>query len=359
MHALSVKNKLSFINGECRKPPPNSPLCRQWERCDDMVTSWILNSLSKEIADSVEYVCDSLELWSELSDRYDQTNGAKLYQIQQEINDLSQGTLDVTGYYTKLKKLWEELNNLIFKHDCTRVCTCGAKDFMLKAEQDRRLIQFLMGLNEIYTVIRGSILMMNPLPSIGQAFALLVQEEKQREIKPHQQFFGESTSLNASISGVTQFKTNYATTHPSHSANTFPGCFVIFVRSLVTPRRGAINSMVIHKNNFHRFKTTTTNQHKVTILSHMDTTLTGFSNYKGKAVAANAAHNVTSELGQGSVMSHKEASNFGLSKEQYGQIASLLTQFQMNNAENNLDNVNHTQLPSGAAHFAGILACNS
>ena len=50
-----------------------------------------------------------------MEDRYDQTNGAKLYQIQREINELSQGTLDVTAYYTKMKKLWEELSTLHIK----------------------------------------------------------------------------------------------------------------------------------------------------------------------------------------------------------------------------------------------------
>ncbi|XP_015078809.1 uncharacterized protein LOC107022728 [Solanum pennellii] len=191
----AVKNKLGFINGECLKPSSTSLNYRQWERCDAMDTSWILNSLSKDIADSVEYVFDSLELWNELKDRYDQTNGAKLYQIQKEINDLSQGSLDITSYYTKMKKLWEELNNLCVKNQCSCLCTCGAKDTMYKAEQDRRLIQFLMGLNEAYTIIRGSILMMKPLPSMGQAFALLIQEEKQREFKPNSQLFADSPSM--------------------------------------------------------------------------------------------------------------------------------------------------------------------
>lgn len=68
-----------------------------------MVTSWILNSLSKEISDSMEYVNELIELWRELEDRYDQTNGAKLYKIQKEINDLTQGNLDITAYYTKMK----------------------------------------------------------------------------------------------------------------------------------------------------------------------------------------------------------------------------------------------------------------
>ncbi|KAL3334429.1 hypothetical protein AABB24_030926 [Solanum stoloniferum] len=79
LRSLSVKNKLVFVNGEYKRPDSQVPLeLRQWERCDDMVTTWILNSMVKEIADSVEYVSSSHELWMELEDRYDQTNGAKL-----------------------------------------------------------------------------------------------------------------------------------------------------------------------------------------------------------------------------------------------------------------------------------------
>lgn len=39
-----------------------------------------------------------------------------------------------------------------------------------------------MGLNDIYSVIRGGIIMMNPLPSIAQVFSLLVQDEHQRKL---------------------------------------------------------------------------------------------------------------------------------------------------------------------------------
>lgn len=138
-----------------------------------MVISWILNSLGKEIADSIEYVNDAVELWNELEDRYDQTNGAKLYKIHKEINDLSQGISDITDYYTKMKKLWEELNSLNTKMQCSCACTCGAKESVHKEEQDMRLIQFLMGLNEVYTTVRGTILMMNSLPSLTQAFHYL------------------------------------------------------------------------------------------------------------------------------------------------------------------------------------------
>lgn len=81
LRGLSVKNKLGFISGECKQLDPLSPHFRQWERCDNMVKSWILNSLSKEITDSVEYANDVVELRKELEDHYKQTNGARLYQI--------------------------------------------------------------------------------------------------------------------------------------------------------------------------------------------------------------------------------------------------------------------------------------
>lgn len=54
------------------------------------------------------------------------------------------------------------------------MCICGGKNKMQNAEQDRRLIQFLIVLNEIYTVVRGSILMMNPPPTMAQAFSILI-----------------------------------------------------------------------------------------------------------------------------------------------------------------------------------------
>ena len=64
------EEQVSLFTGECRRLALNSPQYLQRERCDNMVTSWILNSLGKDIADSVEYVCDSLQLWKELEDGY-------------------------------------------------------------------------------------------------------------------------------------------------------------------------------------------------------------------------------------------------------------------------------------------------
>lgn len=42
--ALSTKNKLEFITGDVVVPTADSPDLPIWSRCNDMVTSWLLNS---------------------------------------------------------------------------------------------------------------------------------------------------------------------------------------------------------------------------------------------------------------------------------------------------------------------------
>lgn len=72
--ALSAKNKLGFVNGEITADTtPNQQVL--WKRCNEMVISWIMNSISKDIGDSVLYAQSARELWTELNDRYGQANG--------------------------------------------------------------------------------------------------------------------------------------------------------------------------------------------------------------------------------------------------------------------------------------------
>ena len=40
-----------------------------------------------------------------------------------------------------------------------------------------------MGLNDSYQVVKSSILILNPLPTMSQASSMVLQEEQQREIK--------------------------------------------------------------------------------------------------------------------------------------------------------------------------------
>ncbi|KAL0358032.1 UNVERIFIED_CONTAM: hypothetical protein Scaly_1488900 [Sesamum calycinum] len=80
---LRAKMKLGFIDGTLVKP-------------DDIVEGFM-------------YTKSSRTLWLDLEERYGNCNGPLLYQLQCEITTLSRGNMSVVDYYTKLRKLWDEL----------------------------------------------------------------------------------------------------------------------------------------------------------------------------------------------------------------------------------------------------------
>ncbi|XP_075475801.1 uncharacterized protein LOC142512543 [Primulina tabacum] len=107
-----------------------------WIRCNSMVILWLLNAVSREIADSLMYMATAHEIWIDLRERF------------------NQGSMDVSTYYTRLRTLWDEL-----------------KDFQPVS-------------------IRAQVLMMDPIPVISKIFSLVVQEERQRTI--HSDISGSS-----------------------------------------------------------------------------------------------------------------------------------------------------------------------
>ena len=68
---------------------------------------------------------------------------------------LTQGTSDVSTYYTRSKILWDELKEFRL----VLVCTCGALKTWLGFQEKESVMQFLMGLNDSYSSIRGQIML--------------------------------------------------------------------------------------------------------------------------------------------------------------------------------------------------------
>ncbi|GJT63800.1 cysteine-rich receptor-like protein kinase 8 [Tanacetum coccineum] len=86
--ALSAKNKLKLINGEYEEPDPNSELRAYWERANDMLISWILNTVSEQIGNNLTFINSAYALWNELHEHYSQLDGHRIYQLANEIVDL-------------------------------------------------------------------------------------------------------------------------------------------------------------------------------------------------------------------------------------------------------------------------------
>ncbi|XP_021837837.1 uncharacterized protein [Spinacia oleracea] len=223
MIALSARNKLCFVDGSLIPPAANSQNYKIWTRCNDLVISWMLASLEPKIARSVLYLKTARAIWLELADMYCRESGPQLFSVQQQLSELSQGDdEEVSSFFTKIKMLWDQLDGLepLPVCECTG-CSCNLTQQLLKTQQNQRLIQFLMKLNEKYEHPKSTILMMNPLPTISKACGLLLQEEQQKEVHSHKaQTQTESAAFNARRFDNKSYRNQYNSSSNSQYAGT-------------------------------------------------------------------------------------------------------------------------------------------
>jgi hypothetical protein len=181
--ALSAKNKLGFVNGTILQPNDQSdPVFSDWQRCNDLVLSWITNCLSRQIYATVLYAHTAKEVWDDLQQRYSQSNGTRVHHLKQAIASLKQEGLSVSDYFTHLKGLWDEFLNYrpIPSCTCGAKCMCGLSKTLIEYQHYDYVHSFLMGLNETFAAVRGQILLMEPLPGINKVFSLIQNHEKQK-----------------------------------------------------------------------------------------------------------------------------------------------------------------------------------
>ncbi|KAL2249992.1 UNVERIFIED_CONTAM: Copia protein [Sesamum indicum] len=133
--ALGAKRKLGFIDGSYEKPSEDKAAIEQWQTNDCMVVCWIVNSIAKDIAEAFLYAKSARELWDEL----------------QSLDPLP-------------------------------TCDCGASKKIAEKTASSQLMQFLMGLSNVYDHVRNQILLMDPLPTVGKAYSMVARVEKQWEI---------------------------------------------------------------------------------------------------------------------------------------------------------------------------------
>ena len=110
--ALLTKNKLGFIDGTLTlssslvSTPSNE---QAWIRCDNMVGTWLTNSISPKLQSSIIYEDTALEIWNDLKNHFAQTNGPRVFNLQKDIAELHQGELSITDFFTQLKVFWDQL----------------------------------------------------------------------------------------------------------------------------------------------------------------------------------------------------------------------------------------------------------
>jgi hypothetical protein len=184
--ALGAKNKLSFINGSLPVPDDDDFNKNAWERCNHLVQSWLISSLSDPIAQTVIFHNTAFDVWQDLKERFSKVDRIRIANLRSSINNLKQGSKSVLEYFTELNALWEELHSHrpIPTCTCPHQCRCAAmrvnKEYMIEDQ----IIQFLTGLNDQFSVVKTQVLLLDPLPSLNKVFSLVVQEESNNVYTP-------------------------------------------------------------------------------------------------------------------------------------------------------------------------------
>ncbi|KAK9750465.1 hypothetical protein RND81_02G199300 [Saponaria officinalis] len=96
--ALSSKNKLGFVTGKTAMPSANSSKFQQWIRCDSMVRCWLINSMIPAIKDVFMMCKNAKQIWTEVQERYGQSNGPLLFQLKKDLRNISQENDSIADY---------------------------------------------------------------------------------------------------------------------------------------------------------------------------------------------------------------------------------------------------------------------
>nr|GLL19619.1 uncharacterized protein LOC109166622 [Ipomoea trifida] len=108
--SLSCKNKLVFVNGTITKPSTDDmEKYLAWERCNNMVVSWIVRTLSPSIGSTVLWIDTAYGVWDDLKRRFSKQDlfriaeiNCEIYQTKQEISQF-QSQDNSRGEHTPLR----------------------------------------------------------------------------------------------------------------------------------------------------------------------------------------------------------------------------------------------------------------
>nr|GEX48471.1 uncharacterized mitochondrial protein AtMg00820-like [Tanacetum cinerariifolium] len=132
--ALNAKNKMKIVNGDFVKR----------------------DTVVEKIGNNFNFINSVNKLWLELQEHYARINGHRIFQLTNNIMQLKQ--ID---------------------------CTIEENE---ERNQRKRLVQFLMGLDESYSNIKGQILLMQPLPSVVKAYNMAFTTEGKGCIRRSQEY---------------------------------------------------------------------------------------------------------------------------------------------------------------------------
>ena len=87
--ALAMKSKFKFVDGSIEVPDEDDLNRAAWERCNNLVHTWIINSISPSIAQSVVFIENAMDMWNDLKDCFMRGDRIRVAQLSKKFPILS------------------------------------------------------------------------------------------------------------------------------------------------------------------------------------------------------------------------------------------------------------------------------
>ncbi|GAV58400.1 UBN2_3 domain-containing protein [Cephalotus follicularis] len=108
---IQGKGKIEYITGKVQQPDVNDPIYENWELNNSIVMTWLINSMELHISHTYLFLRTAKAIWDVVNKNYsDLENASQVFEIKNKLNDLRQGSMDITEYYNELQMLWQELD---------------------------------------------------------------------------------------------------------------------------------------------------------------------------------------------------------------------------------------------------------
>lgn len=118
------KNKVEFVNWSIQQPTLNHVLHSAWKKCNNIIVSCLVHSVSPSIRQSILWMDDALDIWKNLKSCYSQGNLLWVSELQQDMASIKQVDISITGYFIKLHMIWDELESYRPDLVCTFMHKC-------------------------------------------------------------------------------------------------------------------------------------------------------------------------------------------------------------------------------------------
>ncbi|GMP56667.1 hypothetical protein CsSME_00021073 [Camellia sinensis var. sinensis] len=189
------KEKDDYITGASALPETTASTYKRWIAENNMVMSWLVNSMTTDIGENFLSCDTAKEIWDMAKETFsDKENTSEIIQLESSLHNLRQDNLTVTEYFNTLTRLWRQLDTFEVHN-----WQCVADGLLYKKiVEGKRVFKFLLGLNTNLDEIRGRIMGVKPLPSLREAFSEVRREESRKKlmIGSHQQLnMAESSAL--------------------------------------------------------------------------------------------------------------------------------------------------------------------